>query len=225
MSIFGLLKKKEKNFDNESKTESFFNLNGVKNIDPDYHKDNHLTKKENKEKNMNNDNGLQMKQFDILVIENDEDGVRQKQVSGVFASSAEELKMLYGAEGSKIKILREYPSQNSISPPVSIESNVPSSLVVQKQVSNPLSQTQSIQPQTVVSQQHIPPKYFEIGGIKCKLENGKMYQEQWVKVDQSKYRLLSETNNKIVSLNGKRIETLKWVLIEDEQNNGESENA
>ena len=59
----------------------------------------------------------------------------------------------------------------------------------------------------------------------CKLNNvedGKMFQEQWVRVDAAKYRLVADTTNKLVSMNGKHLEMLKWIQIEDE---GDTENA
>lgn len=156
---------------------------------------------------------IQMKTFDILVYELDDNGnTTQKKVDGVKASNAQELMMLYGAEGAKIKILREYG-----------DSQPSNALQPSSQQPQPLPPQQYAMPrQSQVPRQHEPPKFFEIGGVKCKLEDGKMFQEQWVRVDAAKYRLVADTTNKLVSMNGKHLEMLKWIQIEDE---GNTENA
>ena len=65
-----------------------------------------------------------------------------------------------------------------------------------------------------------PPKYFSIGGIKCKMENGKFYQKQWMKISEeeaSEIRIVSDKNNKICPMTNKHFEVLKWVLTEDSE--------
>ena len=79
----------------------------------------------------------------------------------------------------------------------------------QKPIQNPIQQVQ-------------PPKYFSIGGVKCKMENGKFYQKQWMKLSEeeaSEIRIVSDKNNKICPLTNKHIEVLKWVVTEDSENN------
>lgn len=62
-----------------------------------------------------------------------------------------------------------------------------------------------------------PPRYFKVGNVECKDDNGKLYQKQWMNVGNSdEYRIVSDTNNKIVPLKDKHIEKLCWVLIQDE---------
>lgn len=159
------------------------------------------------EKNIGSMN-VPMKTFDILAIEMDADGrPKQKQISGVKATSAEELRQLYAVTGTRIQILKEYGG-----PP-------------EQQMPEHRPQPQQYAPQMVQHQpprQKEPPKFFEIGGVKCKLEDGKMFQEQWVRVDAAKYRLVADTTNKLVSMNGKHLEMLKWIQIEDD---GDTENA
>lgn len=159
------------------------------------------------EKNIGSMN-VPMKTFDILAIEMDADGrPKQKQISGVKATSAEELRQLYAVTGTRIQILKEYGG-----PP-------------EQQMPEHRPQPQQYMPQIVQHQplrQKEPPKFFEIGGVKCKLEDGKMFQEQWVRVDAAKYRLVADATNKLVSMNGKHLEMLKWIQIEDE---GDTENA
>lgn len=65
------------------------------------------------------------------------------------------------------------------------------------------------------------PTYFKIGSIECKMENGKVYQKQWMRVtetEMSNYRLISDKNNKILPMDGKHLEVLKWAISEDESN-------
>ena len=63
------------------------------------------------------------------------------------------------------------------------------------------------------------PTYFKIGSIECKMENGKVYQKQWMRVSETEmanYRLISDKNNKILPMTGKHLEVLKWAISEDE---------
>ena len=228
-SIFGLLNKKKKFEDFSSSSNE--NLKNRSIIIDTKKEENKMTEQERALKipNQNDDltnpaplpdiskmadrigsSPIQMKTFDILVYELDDNGnTIQKKVDGVKASSAQELIMLYGAEGAKIKILREYgDSQIQPAPTTSMPA--------------PPLQQYAMPRQFQAPQQHTPPKFFEIGGVKCKLEDGKMFQEQWVRVDAAKYRLVVDATNKLVSMNGKHLEMLKWIQIEDE---GDTENA
>lgn len=95
-----------------------------------------------------------------------------------------------------------------------------------------LTPPQSPEPQKKVEQVYRPvpppveiikdsPKYFSIGGIKCKMENGKFYQKQWMKISEeeaSEIRIVSDKNNKICPMTNKHFEVLKWVLTEDSEN-------
>jgi hypothetical protein len=59
------------------------------------------------------------------------------------------------------------------------------------------------------------------------MENGKIYQKQWMKIlgtEVGNYRLISDSNNREISMNGKHLEVLKWVLIEDESDSNSQEN-
>lgn len=170
-----------------------------------------------------------MNTYDIIVLEPQEDGTKkQSHVTGVKASSPQALMQLYAAEGAQIRILKEYkdpnqPEQHNVPQHPSL----PSPPTSQQQIQRPIVAAQAIQPQqgqiphTFVSKE--PPKFFEIGGVKCKLENGKMYQEQWVKVDSTKYRLVADSSNKILPMANKHLEMLKWIQIEN--NEGETEDA
>ena len=61
------------------------------------------------------------------------------------------------------------------------------------------------------------PKFYNIGGIEIKEDNGNIYQKQWIKlsdIESQNYRIINDKNNSIVNLNGKSIEMKKWVLVE-----------
>lgn len=63
-------------------------------------------------------------------------------------------------------------------------------------------------------------KFFTIGGIKCKMENGRFYQKQWIRLsdeEASEIRIVSDKNNKICELKDKHIEVMKWVVTEDSE--------
>ena len=63
-----------------------------------------------------------------------------------------------------------------------------------------------------------PPKIYKIGGIEIKDDNGKIYQKQWMKLtsDEAKnIRIVNDKTNGVVNLNGKHIEMMKWVQVED----------
>lgn len=89
----------------------------------------------------------------------------------------------------------------------------------QTQPSNqPQQQIQNQQPQQAPQAQS-QPTFFKIGSIECKMENGKVYQKQWMRVSEtemSNYRLISDKNNKILPMTGKHLEVLKWAISEDD---------
>ena len=172
-----------------------------------------------------------MKTYDIIVLVPDPDGTKkQTMVSGVKAHSPKELAALYAADGAQIQILKEYGNnapqqpQKPMQPPqFKLREFSDPAAALNKPVEPGLKQAFHEFMKTPAKE---PPKFFEIGGVKCKLEDGKMYQEQWVKVDASKYRLIADATNKLVSMNGKHLETLKWVQIENtEETEGDTENA
>ena len=90
---------------------------------------------------------------------------------------------------------------------------------VQQQAPQPVQQAvqpPAPQPAPAATQE---PQYFKIGSIECKMENGKVYQKQWMRVSETElanYRLISDKNNKILPMTGKHLEVLKWAISEDE---------
>ena len=62
-----------------------------------------------------------------------------------------------------------------------------------------------------------PVKYYKVGDIDIKDDNGKIYQRQWMKLTESEasnLRLINDKNNAIVSLVGKHLEMRKWIPVE-----------
>ena len=92
----------------------------------------------------------------------------------------------------------------------------------------PQSQTQNqpqpqpqLQPGSPVVAQPIvqkqKPKFYRIGDIEIKDDNGKIFQKQWMKLSESEmsnFRVINDKNNSIVNLNGKHLEMKKWVIVE-----------
>lgn len=83
---------------------------------------------------------------------------------------------------------------------------------------NQTANVQSIQqPQPIVNQLRSKPKFYKIGNIEIKDDNGKIYQKQWVKLSESEssnFRIINDKTNSIVNLKGKSIEMKKWILVE-----------
>lgn len=113
------------------------------------------------------------------------------------------------------KIIREItPSGNSSN--VQLPSSRPQP---QPMSSSPTPQQQASQPVMVVQQpqQKLAPRYFRVGDIDVKDDNGKIYQKQWMRVTDAEaenIRVINDKNNAAVNLTGKHIEIKKWVLVE-----------
>lgn len=66
----------------------------------------------------------------------------------------------------------------------------------------------------------VSPKIYKIGGIEIKNDNGKIYQKQWMHLSDSEaknIRIVNDKTNGIVNLKGKHIEMMKWVLVENSE--------
>lgn len=179
----------------------------------------------------NSKSELKMKKFDIVIFTEDEGREQQRMENGVYGQSAQQLIALYAATGERIKILREYddiPVKKPIeATPQNITTNEINPIEEQKSIPQtvPTPKISSQQPVYATVPKKTPPKYFSICGTECKFEDDKIYQKQWVKIlgnEASQYRLISDANNKEISLNGKHLEMLKWVLVQNESENSES---
>ena len=93
-----------------------------------------------------------------------------------------------------------------------------------------LTQVQQQVTQTVVQQASVikqKPRFYSVGGIEIKDDNGKIYQKQWMKLSQKEaqnFRLVNDTNNKIASMNGKHLEMKRWVAVETSNEDDSLEN-
>ena len=76
---------------------------------------------------------------------------------------------------------------------------------------------QSIVKQTAVKAK---PKIVMVGDVEVKYDGDKVYQKQWMKLtptEASNFRLVNDSNNKIVNMSGKHLEAKRWVLLEETQ--------
>lgn len=68
------------------------------------------------------------------------------------------------------------------------------------------------------SQNKSKPKIVTIGDIQLKYDGDDVYQRQWVRLtpqETANFRIVSDSNNKLVSMNGRHIEAKKWVLVKN----------
>lgn len=98
---------------------------------------------------------------------------------------------------------------------------------VHRQNAQTVVQTQVVQaprPQKQIYKENSTPvpkrevKYYRVGDIDIKDDNGKLYQKQWMKLtdsEASNFRIINDKNNSIVNLVGKHIEMKKWIAIEN----------
>lgn len=71
---------------------------------------------------------------------------------------------------------------------------------------------------TSIEKPKAKPKYYKIGNIDIKDDNGIIYQKQWVRLsddEASNFRIVNDKTNALVALKGKSIEMKKWIRVED----------
>lgn len=164
--------------------------------------------------------------FEIALYEeitNDNgDVIGQRQVQSpepiiVEAASPQELNAklkTYSALGQKVKVLREIDppkiEQNTQTPKVNAQQNKPVQIIEDKKI-----EVRQHVHQPVIEKR--PIKFYRVGDIEIKDDNGKIYQKQWMKlsdIEASNLRVINDKNNAIVNLAGKHIEMKKWILVE-----------
>ena len=177
---------------------------------------------------------LLVRKFELEVFEEDLDTpsgwkkVRYDKPLIVEVTSPKELQdklALYKDCGQMAKVVRE------IDPPTKEQiaaAQQQATLAVQQKMQAPIVQAA---PQQVTIQQPIlqaapqpiqarKPKYYKVGDIEIKDDNGKIYQKQWMKLtnaEASNFRLVSDKNNAIANMNGKHLEMKKWVLVQNSE--------
>ena len=175
-----------------------------------------------------------VRKFELEVFEEDLDTasgwkkVRYDKPLIVEVTSPKELQdklALYKDCGQMAKVVREIdpPTKEQI-----VAAQQQATLAVQQQMQVPIAQAAN---QQVAIQQPIlraapqpiqtrKPKYYKVGDIEIKDDNGKIYQKQWMKLtdtEASNFRLVSDKNNAIASMNGKHLEMKKWVLVQNSE--------
>ena len=188
---------------------------------------------------------LMDRKYDIKVRYMDASGqYKWRDETGVVAANPKELAGIYEMVGEKIQIMHDYGPVNTSSRPdlAEIDGGMPlppevKMLPMPTTVSGDVTETgNQVVPSTPIpsgvppATHHVfdPPKpmkpkkkevkYFRINGVDCKVEDGKIFQKQWVKLigsDLNNYRILSEKTNKIIPFTGKVLEVLRWIQLDD----------
>lgn len=152
----------------------------------------------------------------------------------ITASSAAELQSklsLYKTTGQIAKVIREIGQKQvaSASPPnpmfqpqkdaIPTVADIASGLNPNYHApANPYAQAAYVRQLEQAIPPRQKPRYFRVGDVEVKDDNGKIYQKQWVKLtdsEASNIRIVNDKNNAIVNLNGKHIEMKKWILVEN----------
>lgn len=142
---------------------------------------------------------------------------------------------LYRQCGQLAKVVREIPvqqppqpikqQQEPVSTPTNIQLPTPNAVSIQQPIikqSDCVHETCSTN--TTVNIHKSKPRYFKVGDIEVKDDNGKIYQKQWMSLSESEasnIRIINNKNNSIVNMTGKHIEMKKWVLIEQSDDSDE----
>lgn len=160
------------------------------------------------------------------------DGGRPNIIEVADKKELAEIQKQYAMCDQRIKVIREidpFDDEPALTKKQSIPQNNQAIPVVQP--SNEVEQVQSMpviaqQVQTSVVHAKQKPKIITIGDMQVKYDGDKVYQKQWVKLNSteaSNFRIVNDSNNKIVSLNGKHIECRKWVIVEEDSNEDEDD--
>jgi len=190
-----------------------------------------------------------VKKFDIMVYDQDNQ-VPPKPEYGVMAESPLALQGMYKMCGQRIQIIKTYSDDDCANygktDLKALEADMDKPLSsgslgggtgfmkltdeqkadIEKMASSQKSNTEEVEIRPLIQaevprKEAKPPKFFQVGGIKCKIENGKLYQKQWMKLtdeESTEIRIVSDKNNKICQLKDKHFEVLKWVIVEDDKN-------
>lgn len=142
-----------------------------------------------------------------------------------------EIRKQYAMCDQKIQVIREIDpfddapkavtntqqsTSNKVDP--TINNNAQSAQVIQQTSAIQTTQTSNVQQPSVI----IRPKIITVGDTQIKYDGEKVYSRQWVKLtskESSYIRLVNDSNNKLVNLNGKHFEALRWVLVENDSQN------
>lgn len=141
----------------------------------------------------------------------------------VKAKTREELETtlkMYEMTGQKVKVIREIGSHPVSIPQAPVpqvsQASVPQMPNLQLDASKPQPSIVTASAPIIVTQ--TKPRFFKIGDVDVKDDNGKIFQKQWMKLtdsEASNIRIVNDKNNQLVNLVGKHIEMKRWVMIEN----------
>lgn len=141
----------------------------------------------------------------------------------VKAKTREELETtlkMYEMTGQKVKVIREIGSRTVSTPQAPVpqvsQASVPQMPNLQLDTSKPQPSIVTASAPIIVTQ--TKPRFFKIGDVDVKDDNGKIFQKQWMKLtdsEASNIRIVNDKNNQLVNLVGKHIEMKRWVMIEN----------
>ena len=162
-------------------------------------------------------------------VVNDNDQVTYKKVKSdeplSFEASSKQEVDSYLAKfklcGQRAKIIKVIPPSNATPAPNSMPQAASPTSSQPISTSQPIQNTNPIkieELQTPVVRIAQPIKYYKVGDIDIKDDNGKLYQKQWMKLsdaEASNLRVINDKNNQLVNLTGKHFEMKKWILVEN----------
>lgn len=156
------------------------------------------------------------------------DGGRPNIIEVVDKKELVELQKQYALCDQQIKVIREIDPFPWDGQPQKT-GDIPAknqAIPVQDNINAPQPQQTAVvqhvvqQPQQTVTQMQAPklkPKIVTIGDVEIKYDGDKVYQKQWMKLTPSEannFRIVNDSNNKIMNLNGKHIEAKRWICVE-----------
>lgn len=157
------------------------------------------------------------------------DGGRPNIIEVADKKELAEIQKQYALCDQRIKVIREIdPFDDEPAPPKK-------QVIPQNNQAIPVAQAPSVEiPQQThmassvqIQQTAKPkPKIITIGDMQVKYDGDKVYQKQWVKLNSNEaanFRIVNDSNNKIVPLNGKHIECRKWVIVEEDSSEDEND--
>ena len=136
-----------------------------------------------------------------------------------------EVQQRYAMCDQQIKVIREIDPFDD-SPKPAAQKTIPQNnqaIPVTQNLQTAAVQTSPLSQPTAVK---LKPKIVTIGDMQVKYDGDKVYQKQWVKLnanESANFRIVNDSNNKIVPLNGKHIECKKWVIVEEDSEDIEND--
>ena len=157
------------------------------------------------------------------------DGGRPNIIEVADKKELAEIQKQYALCDQRIKVIREIdpfddepaPSKKQVIP----QNNqaIPVAQVPSVEIPQQTQMTSSVQIQQTAKPK---PKIITIGDMQVKYDGDKVYQKQWVKLNSNEaanFRIVNDSNNKIVPLNGKHIECRKWVIVEEDSSEDDND--